>query len=50
VVFKKDVVCTVLGPAALREVVQDRLLKRLSENPDILAELQKRLDSDDLVK
>ena len=32
-----------------KQLLADRILKRLAENPDMLAELRNRLESDDIV-
>ena len=44
-----DVVCTVIGPAAVKEIMQHRIIKRFAEQPDLLDELRERLGDDDLV-
>lgn len=48
-VYKGKLVCTMLGADAIKGVIQDRLLRRLSEDPGFLEKLQSRLESDDIV-
>ena len=44
-----QLLCTVMGPDAVREIMQQRILKRFAEQPDLLDELRDRLGDDYLV-
>jgi hypothetical protein len=44
-----EVVCTVVGPSAVRDIMQHRIIKRFAEQPDLLDELRERLEDGDLV-
>jgi len=42
-------VCAVMGPSAIRELMRHRILKRFADQPDLLDELRDRIQEDDLV-
>ncbi|MEQ8791762.1 MAG: hypothetical protein RIC55_36200 [Pirellulaceae bacterium] len=43
------VVGSLLSPEGTRNVLYERMLKRIAENPALLAEIADRLESDDIV-
>jgi hypothetical protein len=43
-----ELVCTVMGPDAVRELMQYRIFRRFSDQPDLLDELRQRLGEEDL--
>jgi len=45
-----ELVGTVLSPAGTKEVLYERFLKRLSEKPELLAEIADRLEKDEIVE
>lgn len=49
VLYGDEFIGTVLAPNMIREVIQDRILKRFSESPKLLDELRDRLESEDIV-
>jgi len=41
---------TVLSPAGTKDVLYERFLKRISEKPELLAEIADRLEKDEIVE
>jgi len=48
-VHEGKVIGTFLGPEAMRDAVQQRVIKRFAEDPGMLDTLRQRFESDDLV-
>jgi len=48
-VHQGKVIGTFLGPEAMRDAVQQRVLKRFAEDPGMLDTLRQRFESEDLV-
>ena len=44
-----DIVCTVVSPDGIRDLMRHRILARFSEQPDLLDELRQRLEDTELV-
>lgn len=50
VVSDHEIIGAFLSPEAAREVISERVLRRLSEKPELLDELVNRLENDDIVE
>ncbi len=46
----RELLFTAVSPDATKEILSERILKRLWENPDLLDELTSRLESDEIVE
>jgi hypothetical protein len=50
ILAEKEVVFTALSPEGTKELLRDRILKRFSEDPGLLAEMKDRLEKDVIVE
>ena len=49
VIYNEDVLGTVLSPGATKEVLYERMIRRLSHSPETLDEIRDRLENDEIV-
>lgn len=50
VFWNQGLLFTAVSPQAMKEVISERILRRVSERPELLTEIKDRLERDDIVE